>query len=72
MDARSWMPALGTDLDEWLYVGFAIPVHPWRWRVYASSLPAALLAIAVGQRYVVPKHGMLGLLKGGFASMVLP
>ena len=55
------------------YVQSAFAWRQGKWEVLAaaSSLPAALVATAVGQRYVMPRHGLLGLLKAGFACMVL-
>ena len=55
------------------YVQSAFAWRQGRWEILAaaSSLPAALVATAVGQRYVMPRHGLLGLIKAGFACMVL-
>ncbi len=41
-DARSWMPAVGTSVPDWLEVRFLVPVRVWRWHVYMSAQPEAL------------------------------
>ena len=58
LDANSWMPALGTNLPDWLHVSFRRAVRPWRWRVYLSAHPEAVRAVEAvsltGERLPVP------------------
>ena len=55
------------------YVQSAFAWRQGRWEVLAAacSLPAALVAIGVGRRCVLPRHGLLGLLKAGFSCTLL-
>ena len=58
LEPLAWMPALGTDLPDWLQVSFARPVRPWRWRVLLATDPAAVMTVELvglnGERLLVP------------------
>ena len=45
LDPNSWMPRVGTDVPDWLQATFARPVRVWRWRVYMSARPRAIIDV---------------------------
>lgn len=44
-DPKSWRPALGTNVPDWLQVTYARPVRPWRWRIIMSSRPHSVVKV---------------------------
>jgi len=50
MDARSWMPAVGTTVPDWLELRFDVPVRAWRWHVYMSARPEVRVRVRVRVR----------------------